>query len=206
MADKKSSIWDDSLEIGGGIVKNKIIGGVEAGIQKVAPFVAAGVGKVAPIFGPMAEKFGSSVIPKLLSKPVQTAVELGKGALLIGTEGARKGHAEAGRELSEKSTLYQAGNLFLNTSDALSKYGAAHEEKGKSAFEAEHMAPLNEAIAKEEERVKGEMFAKQENERKQLEVNEMKTALDPDWDLEARTMGLVKNLTRPNEFSQAKPL
>jgi hypothetical protein len=144
----------------------------------------------------VATSAGVKAAGKIGNAPIQAGIELAKGGYLIGKEGAREGHAEAGRELAEEPLVYQAANLLVSPADALSKYGAAHEEKGKSAFEAEHMAPLNASIAKEQERVRGEFFAKQENERRQREIDEMKTALDPDWNLEARTMGLVQNLTR----------
>lgn len=139
---------------------------------------------------------GVKTAGKIGNAPIQAGIELSKGGYLIGKEGAREGHAEAGRELMEEPLAYQAANLLVSPADALSKYGAAHEEKGKASFEDEHMAPLNASIAKEQERVSGELFARQENERRQREIDEMKTALDPDWNLEARTMGLVQNLTR----------
>ena len=43
------------------------------------------------------------------------------------------------------------------------------------------------------------------NENRRRDMEEMRRALDPDWDIEARTMGLVKNIVRPETFSPAKP-
>ena len=139
---------------------------------------------------------GVKTAGKIGNAPIQAGIELAKGGYLIGKEGAREGHAEAGRKLAKEPAVYQAANLLVSPADALSKYGAAREEKGKESFEAEHMQPLNDAIAKEQERVRGELFARQENERRQREIDEMKTALDPDWNLEARTMGLVRSVAR----------
>jgi hypothetical protein len=43
------------------------------------------------------------------------------------------------------------------------------------------------------------------NENRQRDMDEMRRALDPDFDIEARTMGLVKNIVRPETFSPTKP-
>jgi len=84
--------------------------------------------------------------------PVQASVELAKGAYLIGKEGARKGHSEAGKQLIKEPLAYQAANLWVSPADALSKYGASREAQGKKAFEERYVNPLNRQIAEEEER------------------------------------------------------
>ena len=95
--------------------------------------------------------------------PVQAAIELSKGAYLIGKEGARKGHAEAGERLAKEPLAYQAAKLVVSPAEALSKYGAAREAKGKKAFEEEYIYPLARKIAAEEER---KILAEQSTPRK----------------------------------------
>ena len=63
------------------------------------------------------------------------AVQLGKGALLISKENARKDHAEAGNELTKKPLPYQLGKAFLTSADSFSKYGAYKEKLDKEAFD-----------------------------------------------------------------------
>jgi len=82
----------------------------------------------------------------------QAAIELAKGAYLIGTEGAREGHAEAGKQLIKEPLAYQAANLFVSPADALSKYGAAREAAGKKTFEDQYINSLIRQVAAEEER------------------------------------------------------
>lgn len=95
--------------------------------------------------------------------PVQTAIELSKGAYLIGKEGARKGHAKAGERLAKEPLAYQAAKLMVSPAEALSKYGAAREARGKKAFEEEYINPLARKIAAEEER---KILAEQSTPRK----------------------------------------
>ena len=83
---------------------------------------------------------------------IKAAIELGKGSYLIGKEGAREGHAEAGRELAKEPLAYQAANLLVSPADALSKYGAAREAEGKKAFEERYINPLKRRIEAEDER------------------------------------------------------
>lgn len=182
------------------VVKNLI--GIEKARRSAQIGTVPGAAKRAAAAGAsqeLVQKFAGGLSSPMLG----AAIELGKGSYLIGKEGAREGHAEAGRVLAEEPLAYQAANLLVSPADALSKYGAARESKGKAAFEAEHMAPLNEAIAKEEKRVRGELFANQDvpdvritDAARRGELEAARRALDPDWDLEARTMGLVRNLTR----------
>ena len=89
--------------------------------------------------------------------PVQAAIELAKGSYLIGKEGARKGHAESGKQLIKEPLAYQAANLYVSPADALSKYGALREALGKKAFEERYVNPLNRQIAAEEERKRSDV-------------------------------------------------
>jgi hypothetical protein len=81
----------------------------------------------------------------------QAAIELGKATYLIGKEGARAGHAEAGRELIKKPLAYQVANILVSPADAMSKYGASREELGKKSFEEDYINSLNRKIAEKEE-------------------------------------------------------
>ena len=81
----------------------------------------------------------------------QAVMELGKASYLIGKEGARKGHAEAGKELMQKPLAYQAANLLVSPADAMSKYGAAREVAEKKVFMEPHMLLLRAIAEKEEE-------------------------------------------------------
>jgi len=83
---------------------------------------------------------------------IKAAIELGKGSYLIGKEGARKGHSEAGKQLIKEPLAYQAANLLVSPADALSKYGAAREAEGKKAFEERYINPLKRRIEAEDER------------------------------------------------------
>ena len=67
--------------------------------------------------------------------PIDAAIQAAQGFYLIGKEGARDGHAEAGKELTKKPLLYQLGKALLNPEDSLSKYGAYKEAVDKKAFE-----------------------------------------------------------------------
>jgi len=82
---------------------------------------------------------------------VQASIELVKGANLIGKEGARAGHAEAGDELKKKPLAYQVANLYVSPADALSKYGASREAAGKKAFE-ERYAEVTRKMEEAEEK------------------------------------------------------
>jgi hypothetical protein len=66
---------------------------------------------------------------------LEAGIQLGKGVYLTTKEGARDGHAEAGKELTKKPLLYQIGKTFLDPADSFSKYGAYKEELDKKAFE-----------------------------------------------------------------------
>ena len=63
------------------------------------------------------------------------AIQLGKGALLISKENARKDHAEAGEKLTKKSLPHQVAKTLLDPADSLSKYGAYKEKLDKEAFD-----------------------------------------------------------------------
>jgi hypothetical protein len=95
---------------------------------------------------------GVKAAGKIGSAPIQAGIELAKGGYLIGKEGAREGHAEAGRELAKEPLAYQAANLLVSPADALSKYGAAREAKGKKDFEERYINPLKRLIEAEDER------------------------------------------------------
>jgi hypothetical protein len=67
--------------------------------------------------------------------PINAALELGQMGDLIMNPEKRKGHAEAGKELTKKPLLYQIGKAYLTPADSASKYGAYKEELDKKAFE-----------------------------------------------------------------------
>jgi hypothetical protein len=66
---------------------------------------------------------------------IDGAVQLGKTAYLVGKEGAREGHAEAGEALTKKSLPRQVVETILNPALTMSKYGAYKEKLDKKAFE-----------------------------------------------------------------------
>lgn len=76
---------------------------------------------------------------KAASSPAQTAVEIAKGTHLIMSEGARDGHAEAGEALMREPLWFQGANMFLSTSDAMSKYGAAKEARDLKEMQKLHL-------------------------------------------------------------------
>ena len=85
---------------------------------------------------PGAAKVLASVKPLVKgARIVDGAVQLGKAAYLVGKEGARKGHAEAGEALTKKSLPRQVGEITLNTTGSMSKYGAYKEKLDRKAFE-----------------------------------------------------------------------
>jgi hypothetical protein len=125
---------------------------------------------------------------------VDTALELGKGAYLMGKQGAREGHAESGKELMDDPFWYQASNAYLNPADAASKYGAAIEADDRKDFERKNMLAPNDPMRVAFENAAVERV-RAENQQKYLD--EARRALDPDFDLEERTMDLVRSITRP---------
>jgi hypothetical protein len=66
---------------------------------------------------------------------IDGAVQLGKTAYLVGKEGAREGHAEAGEALTKKSLPRQVVETILDPAFTMSKYGAYKEKLDKKAFE-----------------------------------------------------------------------
>ena len=72
---------------------------------------------------------------------VGAAVEGAKSLYLIGKEGAREGHAEAGEELMREPKALQAAKIVFNTADTMSKYGAAMEARDVKAFREKHNIP-----------------------------------------------------------------
>lgn len=74
--------------------------------------------------------------------PLATGVIEGtKGLYLIGKEGAREGHAEAGEKLMKRPKVVQAGKLAFDTADSISQYGAAGEARANRAFREKHNIP-----------------------------------------------------------------
>jgi hypothetical protein len=78
------------------------------------------------------------VAAKALAKyvpAIDAAIELGQSGYLMADPERRKGHAEAGKELTKKPLLYQLGKAYLTPADSASKYAAYKEELDKKAFE-----------------------------------------------------------------------
>jgi hypothetical protein len=142
----------------------------------------------------VAAKSGGTLLKKVSNPSIQAVIELAKGAYLIGDEKARDGHAEAGEKLIQEPLAYQAANLLVSPADALSKYGAAKELADKEAFEKKYMLAPNDPMRVAFENTAVERL-KAENQQKHLD--EARRALDPDLDLEERTMDLVRSITRP---------
>ena len=85
---------------------------------------------------PGAGKALARVSPLARRAPIaDAAIQLGKGALLISKENARKDHAEAGEKLTKKSLPYQVAKTYLDSADSMSKYGAYKEKLDKEAFD-----------------------------------------------------------------------
>ena len=70
-----------------------------------------------------------------IARPLDAAIQAAQGLYLIGKEGARDDHAEAGKELTKKPLPYQLGKAYLTSADSFSKYGAYKEKLDKQAFD-----------------------------------------------------------------------
>jgi hypothetical protein len=85
---------------------------------------------------PGASKALANVKPLVkVARIIDGAVQLGKTAYLVGKEGARDGHAEAGEALTKKSLPRQVVETILDPAFTMSKYGAYKEKLDKKAFE-----------------------------------------------------------------------
>lgn len=105
-----------------------------------------------------------------------------------------------GEDLIGQSKLYQAGNVVVNTAEAMSQYGAVKQQREKGMIEAYHKnSGAQEWADKHNESVKKaneQMFVQADrqlglnsNETKNMQVGRQ----DPDFDLEERTNALARN-------------
>lgn len=163
----------------------------------------ANVGKIAPFM-------------RMGSTPMAGAVlEIGKGVKKVMDHPDIGEEAAAGRELLKEPMWYQAGNLVINTSEATSQYGAVAQEEGKKRFEDEHRLPeglsarveeLNKEAGNRQSGFKKmwemmseahqEELLKRQDENRKAEIEKMKRALDPEYNLEGRTMDMVSEIVR----------
>jgi hypothetical protein len=102
-----------------------VIAGIEQARRKLQIGTVPGASKALANVKPLVK--GARII--------DGAVQLGKTAYLVGKEGAREGHAEAGEALTKKSLPRQVVETILDPAFTMSKYGAYKEKLDKKAFE-----------------------------------------------------------------------
>lgn len=96
--------------------------------------------------GPLAKATGFLKLAGAYGPAATGAIEGAKGLYLIGKEGAREGHAEAGEELMKRPKAVQAAKLAFNTADSMSKYGAAGEARDVKRFREQMSTPASRAF------------------------------------------------------------
>ncbi len=139
-------------------------------------------------------------------------LELGRGTHIAMTDTAdrRKEALSRGEELVEKPWWYQAVNLKLNTADAMNEYGKVKEKRESEWFKENILNGPEGDVAREwEARGNREVEEGKEEDRvlaydlgvknRENDLKDLQEALDPDYDLEGRTLGLVRKITRKEE-------
>ena len=146
---------------------------------------------------------------RLASIGASAAIEGAKGTYKIMVPETREDDAEKGEQLLREPAWYQAGNFILNSSDALSEYGAAAEKQDREYFDAElkknkidpkiQEAYARSSLAQMEDDISNKMIQDIEYDRNLRERNERTRAAS---ESSGKPMGPLYGVEKEEEYNQ----